>query len=145
MAWYEKSVEETIRELDTNAAAGISAREAANRRKRYGVNETVKKPDRQVAAGSISGMMVSAAVLTAAAVLCLLTRDYISAAVLFGSALVTAGLKSYSLAKIRRVLTSIAAVTAPMTTVCLLYTSPRLDLLDVGSIGLKLFETPITL
>lgn len=117
MAWYEKSVEETIRELDTNAAAGISAREAANRRKRYGVNETVKKPDRQVAAGSISGMMVSAAVLTVAAVLCLLTRDYISAAVLFGSALVTAGLKSYSLAKIRRVLTSIAAVTAPMTTV----------------------------
>ncbi len=117
MAWYEKSVEETIRELDTNTAAGISALEAARRRTRCGLNETMKKPDRQVASGGISGMMLSAAILTAAAMLCLLTKDYLSAAVLFGSALVTAALKSYSLAKIRRVLTSIAAVTAPMTTV----------------------------
>ena len=32
MAWYEKSIEETIRELDTNAAAGISPLEASGRR-----------------------------------------------------------------------------------------------------------------
>ena len=117
MAWYEKSVEETLRELDTNAAAGISASEAAARRTRYGANEPAKKPERQVVSGSVGGMMTSAASLTAAAVLCLLTSDYLSAAVLFGSALFTAGLKSYSLAKIRRILSSIETVTAPMTTV----------------------------
>lgn len=117
MAWYEKSAEETVRELDTNAAAGISRQEAARRRARYGANETTKKPDRGASSGGIGAMMLPAAILAAAAVLCLLTKDYLSAAVVFGSALVTAGLKGYSLARIRRVLTSIAAVTAPMSTV----------------------------
>ena len=64
MAWYEKSVEETLRELDTNAAAGISASEAAARRTRYGANEPAKKPERQVVSGSVGGMMTSAAILT---------------------------------------------------------------------------------
>ena len=113
----KKSAEETVRELDTNAAAGISRQEAARRRARYGANETTKKPDRGASSGGIGAMMLPAAILAAAAVLCLLTKDYLSAAVVFGSALVTAGLKGYSLARIRRVLTSIAAVTAPMSTV----------------------------
>ncbi len=117
MAWYEKSIEETVRELDTNAAAGISGQEASRRRARYGLNDTAKKPERQLSSGSIGGMMLPAAFLTAAAVLCLLTQDYLSAAVVFGSALVTAALRGYSLARVRSVLSSIAAVTAPMSTV----------------------------
>ena len=116
MAWYEKSIEETVRELDTNIAAGISGQEASRRRARYGLN-TIKKQERQLSAGNIGNAILPAAILTAAAVLCLLTQDYLSAAVVFGSALVTAALKGYSLARIRSILSSIAAVTAPMSTV----------------------------
>ena len=117
MAWYEKSIEETIRELDTNAAAGISPLEASGRRTKYGSNEPVKKPERVIAPGGTGSMMLPSILLLAAADLCLLSKSYVASAVLFASALVTALLKTYSLAKIRRVLSSIAAVTAPMTTV----------------------------
>ena len=117
MAWYEKTIEETLQELETSASAGISGAEAGKRRAQYGTNETGNLSARSLSVGNLGILVVPPVILAVVAVICLLLGQTLTAIVTFAAAVIVAALRAYSMAEIRRVLGSVTAVTAPMTTV----------------------------
>lgn len=117
MAWQDMTIDQVLGELGTDLTIGLSPREAEKRTEKYGKNLTTMEKERQAPSGGLGGVLLSAVILVAAALLCLMEKAYIPAAVLGGAALLTTALRLWSFARVRRVLNSIAVVTAPMTTV----------------------------
>ena len=117
MAWQDMTIDQVLGELGTDLTIGLSPREAEKRTETYGKNLTAMEKERQAPSGGLGGVLLSAVILVAAALLCLMEKAYIPAAVLGGAALLTTALRLWSFARVRRVLNSIAVVTAPMTTV----------------------------
>jgi len=117
MAWQDMTIDQVLSALDTDGTTGLSAKEAEKRTEKYGKNITTMERERQAPSGGLGGVLLSAVILLAAALLCLMEKAYIPAAVSGGAAILTTLLRLWAFARVRRVLNSIAVVTAPMTTV----------------------------
>ena len=81
--WYQYRTEETLKTLETDAAAGLSAAEAAHRRERYGFNELVERGGRtrwQILLDQIKGVLTL--ILVGAALVSVFLQEYVDAVVI---------------------------------------------------------------
>ena len=81
--WYQYQTEETLKTLETDAAAGLSAAEAVLRQERYGFNELVERGGRtrwQILLDQIKGVLTL--ILVGAALISIFLEEYVDSVVI---------------------------------------------------------------
>ena len=93
IAWYQKTVSQTLEELDCEAKNGLSETEVLNRQQKFGLNELVERggrTPRQILIEQLSGILTL--ILVGAAVISLLLSEYIDAVVILAIVVLNAAL-----------------------------------------------------